>query len=101
MTLFVRKEPEYQSGVLPQKSLFIEVLGNLIEVLRNPCKVDYDAIKRDSVRRYGEPTGHDTKIRSTEINGNIYYWASGDGIHAAVDPVLKGEVNGIFHINKR
>lgn len=81
------------SGVLPQKSIYIQVLGELIEVLRNPSELDYSVIKRDSVRRYGEPTGHDTKIRSKQDNdGNVYYWASGDGIHAVVDPVLMAAI---------
>ena len=79
-------------GDLPQESLYIEVLGNLIEVLRNPCKADYHAIQRDSVRRYGEPTGHDTKLKSMQDDGNIYYWACGDGAHVVVDPVLMSRI---------
>ena len=90
---FVRKEPEYKFGDLPQKSLYIKVLGNLIEVLRNPSEVDYSSLKRDSVRRFGEPRHHDVKLRSKQDNdGNSYYWVAGDGIHATVDPVLMATI---------
>lgn len=87
--MFVRVEPPYKTGVLPQESIYIEVLGKTIEVLRNPSEVDYSSLKRDSVRKYGEPHHHDMKLKTTDDdNGNVYYWISGDGVHAVVCPVL-------------
>lgn len=90
---FIRVEPAYKTGVLPQKSFYIRVLGELIEVLRNPSELDYSAIKRDSVKKYGEPRHHDMKLKTTDDDdGNVYYWISGDGIHTLVCPVLMATI---------
>jgi len=65
----------------------------MVEIVRNPCQSDHDAMRRESIKKYGPPTSHDTRLRLKEDDdGNVYYWASGDGIHAVIDPLLMARI---------
>jgi len=74
----------------PEEYMWIDTGGNKVEVAQNPSANELSNMKKEAIKKYGEPAYGDPALRFTEdAAGNKYYWNAGDAIHANIEPALK------------
>ncbi len=73
----------------PQESIYIDVAGKRVEVVRNPARADVTALTKEAKERYGPGTNGEILRNSKDQDGNNYYWSSYEAVHAQVKEQLR------------
>ena len=72
---------------------YVDAGGGKIEVVRNPTSNDFSSMKKEAIKKYGNPGNNDPALRFTEdAAGNQYYWKAHEAIHAHIEPELSRRV---------